>query len=396
MKLNDEQVKEIINIQDDNITKSLFIQLFGKTENNITPKYSPNDWFMLTGGILKCYKEKSPLKTTIGRYLFNVFLNESIFHGALPYYNGTDYEEYDKWVIDMYIDDKMNWKQMSEYQTKRNWMAFTPVEILVPGLSFNSMMPHPEVMKRKKELFKKYEKELSNGDVNIAKQIEDELIKLSTELHKDDPSMRLYECKKPSLGNNFKNMTIMVGALKSNDDGSYHISPNSYLEGIEPQEYGRFADQLVAGTFARSVQTQDGGALVKEFQAAMQSETMDLDPNSDCHTTLALNVLITNENKNLYMWKYAVIDGKLVRLSRSNINKYIGKTIRVRSALFCKNPEYCEKCSGALFSKMKIKNGGLTASGVGSRQMELSLKSMHDATIKTTQFDFRKYFYDFK
>ena len=35
MKLNSEQTKEILNIKDDNITKSLFIQLFGRTEKNL-------------------------------------------------------------------------------------------------------------------------------------------------------------------------------------------------------------------------------------------------------------------------------------------------------------------------------------------------------------------------
>ena len=396
MKLNSEQTKEILNIKDDNITKSLFIQLFGRTEKNIEPKYQPNDTFMLPAGVLKCYKEKTPLKTTIGRFIFNVFLNESILQGKLPYYNGTDYEEFDKWVIDLYIEGDMNWEQMLIYQTKRNWMAFTPVEILVPGLSFNSMMPNPIVMKRKKELFKQYEKELAAGDVNVAKKIEDELLALAREVNKDDPSIRLYDCKKPSFGNNFKNMTVMVGAIKSNDDGSYYISPNSYLEGIEPGEYGKFADQLVTGSYSRSVQTQEGGALVKEFQSAMQSETMNVDPNSDCHTKLTLPILLTNENKGSYMWKYIVEGNNLIRLSRKNINNYIGKVVHMRTAIFCKDPEYCEKCSGALFSKLNVKNGGLTSSAVGSRLMNLALKSMHDSTIKTSTFDFRKYFKDFK
>ena len=398
MKLNDEQVKEILNIKDENVTKSLFIELFGRTEAHLEPRYNPNDWFMLKSGDIENFKEKVPIKTTVGRYIFNIFLNTSIFGKTFPYFNGTDYTKFDNMVVDAILDDKITIEQMNDYQTKKNWLGFTPVEILVPGMSMETMMPNPIIQKRKKELFKQYEKELKNGDPIIAKKIEDELLALAREIYKDNPSMRLYDCKKPSFGNNYKNMAIMVGPIKSNTDGSYHIAENSYLEGIPPEEYGKFADQLVTGSYSRSVQTQVGGALVKEFQAALQSETIDTNPKSDCGTKLAQTVTLTKSNIKLYANSYKYIvgnDGKLTRLTRTNADQYIGKTVRIRSALFCKAPQYCEKCCGALLAKLGIKNAGLTCSDVGSRLMTLSLKSMHDSTVHVFDLEWDKYFKDF-
>ncbi|MBO4735397.1 MAG: hypothetical protein J5614_03285 [Paludibacteraceae bacterium] len=398
MKLNDEQVKEILNIKDENITKSLFIELFGRTESHIEPRYNPNDWFMLKAGDIENFKDKVPIKTTVGRFLFNIFLNTSIFGKTFPYFNGTNYTKFDDIVVDAILEDKITIDQMNTYQTKKNWLGFTPVEILVPGMSMETMMPNPIIQKRKKELFKQYEKEIAAGDPLVAKKIEDELLALAREIHKGDPSMRLYDCKKPSFGNNYKNMAIMVGPIKSNTDGSYHIAENSYLEGIPQEEYGKFADQLVTGSYSRSVQTQVGGALVKEFQAALQSETVDTDSNSDCGTKLAQTITLTPSNIKMYANGYKYIvgnNGKLIRLTKSNAEQFVGKTVKVRSALFCKNPEYCEKCSGALLAKLGIKNAGLTCSDVGSRLMSLSLKSMHDSTVKVFDLEWDKYFKDF-
>ena len=89
MKLTDEQVKEIIKIKDENITKTLFLELFGRDAKTLKVKYNPNDWFLLVPGMISVYKDKIPLKTTIGRFIFNRFLNEGIFGTKFPYFNGS-------------------------------------------------------------------------------------------------------------------------------------------------------------------------------------------------------------------------------------------------------------------------------------------------------------------
>lgn len=397
MKLTDEQVKEIIKIKDENITKTLFLELFGRDAKTLKVKYNPNDWFLLVPGMISVYKDKIPLKTTIGRFIFNRFLNEGIFGTKFPYFNGSKYDKFDEQVTDAYIEGEITPDQLCTYQTKRAWLEYTPVEILVPGISFSSITPHPAVIKRREELFKKYEKELSAGDVKVASAIEAELIDLAKEVNKGDPSMRLYDLKKPSLGNNFKNIAVMVGPLPSNSEpGKYYIAKQSYIEGIPKENYDNYADQLIFGSWSRSVNTQVGGAQVKEMQAAMQSEIIDLNPNSDCGTKLYATIELNENNIDMYYWKYAITPKGLVMITKKNASQFIGKAVKIRSALYCKNENYCEKCTGAFYNRMKISNAGLTCFLIGSKIQNLSMKAMHTSTITTKELEWQKYFSDYR
>lgn len=397
MKLTDEQVNEIIKIKDSNITKSLFIELFGRDSKTLKVKYNPNDWFMLKPGMISVFKEKIPIKTTIGRFIFNRFLNESIFGTKFPYFNGSNYSKFDEQITDAFIEGEITPDQSCMYQTKRAWLEYTPTEILVPGISFKSITPNPIVIKRREELFKKYEKELAAGDVKIASAIEKELITLAKEVNKDDPSMRLYDLKKPSLGNNFKNIAVMVGPLPSNTEpGKYHIAKQSYIEGIPKEDYAAYADQLIFGSWSRSVNTQVGGAQVKEMQSAMQSEVIDLNPNSDCGTNLYATIKLNENNIDMYYWKYALTSKGLVMITKKNASQFIGKSVKIRSVLYCKNEQYCEKCSGAFYNKMKISNAGLTCFLVASKIQNLSMRAMHNAIIQTKELEWQKYFSDYR
>ena len=396
MRLTPEQIKEVTSITDDQITKELLIRWFGNNAQTLKPKYQPNDWFPLEAGMISVYKEKTPIKTTIGRFIFNKFLNESIFGSDMfPYWNKSSYKGFDNMVCDAAIDGLINAKQISDYQTKINWLCYTPTEILVPGASYDSMKPHPKIVAKKKELFKKYEAELKAGKVEYASRIESELLDYIKEEMKDDPALRLYQSKKPSLGNNYKNMCLMVGAVKSNTDGSFYISENSYIDGIDPDEYHHFADQSITGSYSRSVSTQVGGALVKEIQAAMQSERLDPNPKSDCGSTMGIRVTLTKENVDIYMYRYFFTTKGLMMLTHKNSDQLIGKTVKFRSVLFCKNQRYCEKCAGALFNRLGIQNVGLTVSDLGSKILNTSMKSMHDTTVHFTDMEFEKRFKDF-
>ncbi len=109
--------------------------------------------------------------------------------------------------------------------------------------------PHPLVMKRKAELFKKYEKELAKGGnegVVASVTIEKELLAYAREVNKDDPSLRLFDLKSPSFGNHYKNMSVMIGAQRSNTDpNEFHISSSNFVNGVNKEEFASHADQLI-------------------------------------------------------------------------------------------------------------------------------------------------------
>lgn len=396
--LTPEQVAEITAIKDENITKELLLKLFGNTSPSKGPKYQPNYAFMLKKGMISNYNEKTDILTTIGRYLFNVFLNVGCFGDLFPYFNSQNFGDFDKQIDYALIENKITCDpQYSIYQTKRAWLEYTPVELFVPGLSFNILIPNPEVQKRKAELFKQYKTELDAGDATVAAKIEKELLALAKEKNKDDPAMRLYNLKKPSFGNNYKNMTIMVGAQRSNTNlDEIHISPTCYMDGIDKSEYHTFADQLVTGSFNRSVETQKGGAATKEFQAALQSVQINTDAKSDCHTKFYSKLTLSKDNIEMYHWKYVVGEnGNPVLITPENADSFIGKPIKIRSVLYCADETICGTCAGYLYPRLNMKNAGLSTAIVPVTIQQIAMKSMHDNTIKTTELQFEKYFKDY-
>jgi hypothetical protein len=190
-------------------------------------------------------------------------------------------------------------------------------------------------------------------------------------------------------------MTVVIGAQADNTNPDvYHISKSNLLNGISKEEFSAHADTLIYGTYQRSVNTQKGGALIKEYQAAFDGEQVDLDPASDCKTTHYIEIALTDSNIESFYFHWALSPKGLIQIKPSNKGQFIGKSWKLRSALFCNNDKYCSRCAGGLYSALKIEDAGLTCSQVGAIIQNISMKAFHDSTITTQRMDFFKYFVD--
>ena len=98
----------------------------------------------------------------------------------------------------------------------------------------------------------------------------------------------------------------------------------------------------------------------------------------------------------MYYWKYAITPKGLVMITKKNASQFIGKAVKIRSALYCKNENYCEKCTGAFYNRMKISNAGLTCFLLGSKIQNLSMKAFHCMVIQTKELEWQKYFSDYR
>ena len=112
---------------------------------------------------------------------------------------------------------------------------------------------------------------------------------------------------------------------------------------------------------------------------------------SDCGTTLTKKFTITKGNKASFMYRYIVEKGKLVFLEESNIDNYVGKTVNMRTPLYCKSDKYCSKCAGELYNKLGIQNVGLLTTRIGTSLLNSSLKQFHDMTLKTIEINIEDY-----
>lgn len=76
----------------------------------------------------------------------------------------------------------------------------------------------------------------------------------------------------------------------------------------------------------------------------------------DCGSTQTVAFRLTKEKKKNTIGKYIVDGGKLVCLTKDNIDNYVGKVVQLRSPLTCRYRNgVCEVCGGRLYSSLNYK-----------------------------------------
>ena len=120
--------------------------------------------------------------------------------------------------------------------------------------------------------------------------------------------------------------------------------------------------------------TREGGYVYKQLASALQTIVLDED-GSDCGTKGYKEIKVTKDIADMLKYRYIVEGKNLVLLTPDNIDKYIGKIVKMRSPMYCIGDKYCSKCAGALFYKIDdLRNVGLVCNRVGTSLLNASLK----------------------
>jgi len=183
-----------------------------------------------------------------------------------------------------------------------------------------------------------------------------------------------------------------LGAIKNlADPDNVHISSSSLVDGIPPNELAYYGDLITQASYNRAVGTREGGYESKKLSASFQNVVLD-EEGSDCGTKHTIKQLITSKNANLFMYRYIRIDnGGLILLTSDNIAGYYDKVVNMRSPMYCTNKQYCSKCAGELYYKLKMKNVGILTNRIGTSLLNSSLKAFHDMSLKVVELDIDKY-----
>lgn len=111
----------------------------------------------------------------------------------------------------------------------------------------------------------------------------------------------------------------------------------------------------------------------------MQTEIIDVE-GSDCGTQKALSITLTEKNASDFTNRNIKFgDGHLL-LTPDNINRYIGKEVKVFSPMYCTGDKICRKCAGT-YNNPFI---GLDTNKIATTLTNLNMKKFHDNTIKST------------
>lgn len=384
----------LLNLKADDVDADTIKSLLANTVDGDAP-FDATDSFVLPKGR---YYNKENVTTTVGRYIFNLVTLTERTGPHVGYINfpvnGSGMGKIEAKMSDLLMNDIISVEDYSNWIDRLQWLGFSISDYVSPPLTTDLLVLPEKVKKRKQELLSKESnvEALNNKDIITASKIEKELLDMSKEELKDLPDMDIYDSgSRGSFGNNYKITAVSRGVVPCvSYPERVNISMASLDEGIPPEERYIYADVLTNASASRSLMTRNGGYEAKKLAAAFQGIVFDK-KGSDCGTRLTVPLLVTEGNKKLLTDRYIMVNNRTTLLTSNNIDEYVGKTVSLRSPMYCRNPKYCSKCTGELYHKLGIENVGLIANVIGTSMTTLSMKAFHNATVKLKEINYEDY-----
>jgi hypothetical protein len=391
----------LLSLNSDTVTASDMFILFNKklvgTPGKQTvepPLYYVTDPITIKKGQMECVKED--IKTTVGRYMFNLITVNAAFKGKIPYVNktlnGDEWNSFHNSLIDSLLMKEITGAELGKFHTRIVWLNnFT--EMLVPSASEHFIVCPKEIKDFYNKLCEEHKDIIDNNDdTRYVSEIETPAIDFAKKWFKDhineNESYLLFAAGgKLKFKVHFKNMFISTGIINDITDGKNKITTHSYGDGIDPKEQTLLTNQGIEGAYGRAVNTQFGGYKTKQFAVAFQSQVVDTE---DCGTDRTIGIDVTEKNLNIIKWRY-IRDPEhpteFICVTPDKLRSYIGKHVEYRSPMFCMADNYCWRCMGELYKRMGLKNCGLASQKLTSTFLNKSLKAFHDLSAKPRVID---------
>jgi hypothetical protein len=393
--ISESDKRYLLSIKPEDIDFNLLVNLFGDRSNikdgkfkNNASRFNPTDEFILNANE---YFNTEKITTTVGLFIYNKFIVEERFKGVLGYINTTvskgGIKVIEAKLAKALLNDVIQQADFVYYLNRVQWLAMKFHIVISCSITPGTIKPNPTVIAERNKLFKENKEKLDNNDINTAAEIETKLLSTAQNVLKNDVGMDLYNSgARGSFNNNYKNICIMRGPVFDPVRNQYDIIQSNFMEGIKKDEIPTYGNLVVTGAYPKAVGTQISGYLSKQITAAMQSVVLDV-KDSDCGSKNYLEVTLAPELKNDFVYRYIIEGSKLVLIDDSNIDKYIGKKIKLRSPMYCISDKVCNKCAGDIYYKLGLVNLGLTATRVSSTLLNLNMKKFHDSSINMSKVD---------
>lgn len=381
------------------ITRTFLTDIFADTVDNSSGKNNAgkrkshyNTWDTMTVPANYFFEGHSQIRTTVGRFILNKFVLEGsdtiaangIVNVVL---NKSSIGAVDNHIGQLYMENFIDRPKFNSYLDHRDTLGYWLNGMLAHSISEKMLRPLDLVEKRKAELYKKYEKELSEGNIDVMTQVSNELVAYAKEILKGDPGMDLYDSGDLDFGNNYKNNAILKGAVMNKITGEFDFIGSSFMGGIEIKDVPAHANSILAGQYPASIATKDAGYMGKKLLALLQMMEVD-EPGTDCGTKNLIPIQVTNGNKNDLV--YTLIDngaGQLIELTRENVGSYVGQTVMMRSPMSCTTQKICSKCAGNLFFLLNAMHAGLFGTQISHSALNLGLKAKHNSLVALYTLD---------
>lgn len=336
------------------------------------------------------------IETRVGNVLINAMTVYYAYRGKLPFLTGQiSVDKLENILAKRTRDNPQPGESRSDEELYVDelirycdgmTMVGAYADIDTPGQSPRSMIPNPDVIKRRDELFEIHKHELHDPAVFAA--IEKELIELDKAGMKGDEAEGFYVDSK-SWTVQRKARFITQGIQTGFDTNVAAVSPilPSLTEGWDMSKFPEMVDGIAAGSYNRGLLTALGGETVKYFYRIFQNATVAMD---DCGSPYTLPLRVTDTNKAYLIGRFYIPDGgkEAVRLTESIVAENHHKYLRMRSPAFCRvtGSSFCARCLGSILSNQKT-GLPLAAAEVGTVFMLNNMKAMHGKALQVQRYD---------
>ena len=338
-------------------------------------------------------KDKTSIITSPGMILLNQRLFVESFGDIVPYINTEiKVSMLDDILAKLLLEDKITIDQAHKYFSNCYDIGFFG-ELCNRGFTSKSFTTHPDMKKRKQELFSKLSDEQKKDPLVLAK-IEDELLKLDREwLKGDDADMLHSALGSKSYDIHRKKMYISVGAIPAfsdKGDVAFNLIENSLDDGWDKNNFDTIVNEIYKGSYGRGAETAKGGELTKYVLRVYQDLGIS---DKDCGNSVGAKIELINNTKSKSVTNLIgryLIDGRII--TQEILDANAGKIIEVRDPLFCKSSTgVCYKCMGWNFERIEETDIGSYILDISSGIMMISMKNMHGTKLTTMDINF----YDF-
>lgn len=373
--------------------KKYYVKMDGKLEElkDITterPIFVIDDEITLFHADMSCIKDK--VDTTCGEAMYNYIIIEYPCKGKIPYFNdeNTTIKKIESVVKEYLKTDKITTQEFLEVVDSITFLK-SFARLITVSTTHKSITPPEGIEKFKKELVVSYNKKYGSKwmeDELITVRYINELKEFDNSYMKDDPTDGILVSGK--VKDNSRAKMFLTFGLESGFKcigEEIDFVDESLTEGFPKDEKKLAAifNSNRAGSFSRGAETVNGGVLAKIMTRATNNMTIIQD---DCKST---------KYKKIYVDKdvASVLENRYIKTTQGEIliedpSKYIGKTIEIRSPMYCDyhGKSICSVCAGKQVGTFE--NAPLIlAIGQAGTILNTSMKKMHDNQKKLHKID---------
>lgn len=323
---------------------------------------------------------------TYGQLLYNYTALVYPFGNKIPY---SQIKNVEKIIADKLVGEETPEEDRKGKITVDEYLLFTEsvlnlnsyTQLFTPAASRKSLTPPPWVKEFRDSLYKQYEGRLNDPAVVAA--IDKALVEKYREYLSDDISKNFF-IKDKQIALNNKKKYLMYGAEPS-IDGSIKLDPipESLAEGWNIEKFPAYVNTARSGSYNRGFNTRLGG---EEFKWAVRNTINLTVTEDDCGSKFGIPYLVTESNAKQAEGCYEITPKGLNHITAENVKNYIGKTVYLRSPMYCKlkGNHRCAKCCG---DKLALSKTGLSSAitAISSGIMYIFMSAAHAKGIKVAR-----------